>query len=46
MIDRTPPTTHCQRQLSARPAVITWVIPVPMKVTPASTAKASRLPTL
>jgi len=46
MIESAPPTRYSQRQLSTRPAVITWVMPVMRKVTPAKTASASRLPTL
>jgi len=45
-IDRIPPTRYSQRQLSARLALMIWVMPVMMKVTPAKMARASRLPTL
>jgi hypothetical protein len=46
MIDRAPPSRYSQPQLSTRPAARIWLTPVMMKVTPANTARASRLPTL
>jgi hypothetical protein len=41
-----PPIRYSQRQSRTRVADMTWVTPVRMKVTPAKTARASRLPTL